>query len=181
MSFQGYLDTIKAKTGKGPEDFRALAKDKGLLGADLKAGAVIAWLRDDFALGHGHAMAIFSVLKGDDGGDKLAKVFDGAKAGWRPLYDRLVGLAQTFGPDVGTSAGNSYVSLVRNGKKFAIVQPAPGHLNLGIKRKGVAATERFAQAGAWNAMVTHRVRISDAGEIDAELKAWLTSAYEAAA
>ena len=29
MSFQGYLNTIKAKTGKGPDDFRRLAAEKG--------------------------------------------------------------------------------------------------------------------------------------------------------
>jgi hypothetical protein len=28
MSFQAYLDNIKAKTGKGPEDFKKLAKKK---------------------------------------------------------------------------------------------------------------------------------------------------------
>ena len=28
MSFQSYLDNIKAKTGKGPEDFKKLAEKK---------------------------------------------------------------------------------------------------------------------------------------------------------
>jgi len=41
MSFQAYLDNIKAKTGKTPDDFRALAAKKGLtqfckFGADVK-------------------------------------------------------------------------------------------------------------------------------------------------
>jgi len=45
MSFQGYLKTIKAKTGKGPEDFRQLAQQKGwttngILNADVKAGEI---------------------------------------------------------------------------------------------------------------------------------------------
>ncbi|WP_020466581.1 DUF4287 domain-containing protein [Singulisphaera acidiphila] len=30
----------------------------GKLRADIKAGQVIAWLKEDFELGHGHAMAI---------------------------------------------------------------------------------------------------------------------------
>lgn len=30
MSFQAHLDNIHAKTGKTPDDFHALAKDKGL-------------------------------------------------------------------------------------------------------------------------------------------------------
>ncbi|GAB3335836.1 hypothetical protein GCM10027299_45210 [Larkinella ripae] len=69
MSFQGYLKTIKAKTGKGPDDFRKLAQEKGfttqgLLKADVKAGEITKWLAEDFSLGHGHAMAIYALLKG---------------------------------------------------------------------------------------------------------------------
>jgi hypothetical protein len=33
----------------------------------VKAGAVVAWLKADFALGHGHAMAIVALLKGKKG------------------------------------------------------------------------------------------------------------------
>jgi len=67
MSFQGYLNTIKAKTGKGPADFRQLAEQKGFTKngeLTVKAGEIIKWLKEDFELGHGHAMAIFALLKG---------------------------------------------------------------------------------------------------------------------
>lgn len=69
MSFQAYLDNIEAKTGKGPNDFRRLAEKKGFteggkLRAGIKAGEIVAWLKRDFELGHGHAMAIVALLKG---------------------------------------------------------------------------------------------------------------------
>lgn len=76
MSFQAYLDNIQAKTGRSPDDFRKLAAkkgytEKGKLRAGLKVGEVVAWLKEDFALGHGHAMAIVALLKGYKGeGDK---------------------------------------------------------------------------------------------------------------
>jgi hypothetical protein len=63
MSFQAYLDNIKAKTGKTPEDFRNLAKKKGLLQPDLKASELVAWLKEEFDLGHGHSMALWAVFK----------------------------------------------------------------------------------------------------------------------
>jgi hypothetical protein len=63
MSFQAYIDNIHAKTGKTPEDFRELAKTKGLLTRQTKAGEVVAWLAEDFDLGRGHAMAIWATLK----------------------------------------------------------------------------------------------------------------------
>ena len=69
MSFQGYLKTIKEKTGKIPADFRAMAEEKGFtqngqLQASVKAGDIVKWLKDDFELGHGHSMAIYALLKG---------------------------------------------------------------------------------------------------------------------
>ena len=64
MSFEAYIDNIKAKTGNTPEDFRKLADEKGLLEPLAKAGTIVAWLKEDFGLGHGHAMAIFALFKG---------------------------------------------------------------------------------------------------------------------
>lgn len=69
MSFQAYLDNIKLKTGKGPEEFRKLATkkgflEKGKLKTGVKAGDIVAWLKTDFDLGHGHAMAIYALFKG---------------------------------------------------------------------------------------------------------------------
>jgi hypothetical protein len=64
MSFQAYIDNIKAKTGKTPEDFRQLAAAKGLLKPGVKAGEIVAWLKKDFSLGHGHAMAVYATFKG---------------------------------------------------------------------------------------------------------------------
>lgn len=69
MSFQAYIDNIKAKTGKTPADFRELAKEKGLLTPETKAGEIVAWLKEDFDLGHGHAMAIYATLKPHMGKD----------------------------------------------------------------------------------------------------------------
>jgi hypothetical protein len=72
MSFQAYLDNIQSKTSKSPADFRELATDKGFavggkLRPGVKAGAVVAWLKDDFGLGFGDAMAIVALLKGKKG------------------------------------------------------------------------------------------------------------------
>ena len=64
MSFQAYLDNIKVKTGETPDDFRKIAEKKGLLKPGVKAAQVVAWLKEDYGLGHGHAMAIWAVFSG---------------------------------------------------------------------------------------------------------------------
>ena len=50
MSFQAYLENIKAKTGKGPADFKRLAEQKGFLQngqitAGTKAGDIVKWFK----------------------------------------------------------------------------------------------------------------------------------------
>jgi hypothetical protein len=69
MSFQAYLDNIQQKTGKGPEEFKQLAEQKGFLKkgqlvAGVKATEITNWLKEEFELGHGHAMAIYALFKG---------------------------------------------------------------------------------------------------------------------
>ncbi len=64
MSFQAYLDNIQKKTGKSPDDFKKIAAEKGLLAPGVKAGEIVAWLKEDFGLGHGHAMAIYALFTG---------------------------------------------------------------------------------------------------------------------
>ena len=58
MSFQAYLDNIEEKTGKTPNQFIAEAKKKKL--TEFKD--IIAWLKQDYDLGLGHAKAIAYVI-----------------------------------------------------------------------------------------------------------------------
>lgn len=69
MSFQAYLDNIEAKTGRNPDQFRQWGRDRGFstetgLAAGVKVGSIVAALKEEFGLGHGHAMAIVALLKG---------------------------------------------------------------------------------------------------------------------
>jgi len=71
MSFQAYIDNIKAKTGKTPEDFKKLAEKKGFLKngeivPTVKATEITNWLKEEFELGHGHSMAIYATFKGKE-------------------------------------------------------------------------------------------------------------------
>lgn len=63
MSFQAYLDNIEDKTGRTPREFIALAKERGFDDPAVKAGAIVEWLKQDFDLGRGHAMALVHVIK----------------------------------------------------------------------------------------------------------------------
>lgn len=63
MTYQAYLDNIKAKTGKTPAQLFASAKKAGVYRPDMKASELVAWLKKDFGLGQGHSMAIWKAWK----------------------------------------------------------------------------------------------------------------------
>ena len=181
-AFQSYLDNIKVKTGKTPEDLRKLAKQKGL----VKPREIVAWLKEEYGLGYGHAGAIYYMIAHADDvkastEDRIEKLFAGKKGKWRKAYDALEERVRKFGTDVQVAPNMTYINLCRGSKKFAIVQTTADRLDIGIKLKGVASAGRFETAGSWNAMVTHRVRVTDPKQIDKEVLAWLKQAYDAVA
>lgn len=63
MSFQAYIDNIKVKTGKTPEDFKKQLDKEGWLKPDMKATELVNWLKENYELGHGHSMAIWEYFK----------------------------------------------------------------------------------------------------------------------
>jgi hypothetical protein len=63
MSFQAYLDTIEDKTGLTPRELVDLAHERGFDEPSIKAGVIVDWLKTDYDLGRGHAMALVHVFK----------------------------------------------------------------------------------------------------------------------
>lgn len=63
MSFQAYMDAVRQKTGKTPEQLKDEATSLGLYRPDMKAGELVAWLAERYQLGRGHAMSVWAVWK----------------------------------------------------------------------------------------------------------------------
>ncbi|PTA67421.1 DUF4287 domain-containing protein [Deinococcus arcticus] len=184
MSFQAYLDAVQAQTGKTVPEFRELADEKGL----EKHGQIVAWLKTEYGLGHGHATAVAAALlkaetRRAPEEERVSALFSGKKAGWQPLWTALLVHARTLGDDVGVGPTESYVSLTRGGKKFALVQPGVRGADVGLRLPGLLPAAPFEPAGSWNTMVTHRLRLTQptepAAEPDAALLDALRAAYQA--
>ncbi|WP_457964653.1 DUF4287 domain-containing protein [Arthrobacter sp. D1-29] len=63
MSFQAYLDAIEDKTGLTPRQLVEKARERGYHLPDTKAANIVDWLKEDYGLGRGHAMALVHVIK----------------------------------------------------------------------------------------------------------------------
>ncbi|GGO20631.1 DUF4287 domain-containing protein [Micromonospora parathelypteridis] len=62
MSYQAYLDAIEAKAGKTPQQLLDEAESRGF-GPQTRAAIVVDWLKEEYGVGRGHAMAFYGVLK----------------------------------------------------------------------------------------------------------------------
>ncbi|WP_260580463.1 DUF4287 domain-containing protein [Sphingopyxis sp. PET50] len=179
--FATMAENLRTKTGRTLDEWIAVARASGI-GAHM---ALVKHLKSDHGLGHGYANMIVhaanasSSLSQDD--DALvAAAFDGAKAHWRPLYDRLVALAQGFGGDVELAPKKGYVSLRRK-KQFALLMPSTrDRFDIGLALKGEAPAGWLELAGSWNAMVSHRVRIAADEDAGDDVTGWLRAAYDRA-
>jgi predicted transport protein len=103
--------------------------------------------------------------------------YSGAKSDLRPIYDAVLKLVNKFGKDVEVAPKKAYVSL-RRSKQFAIIQPSTKtRVDVGINCKSAKAGKRLEESGSFNSMVSHRVRLESAADVDSELIAWLREAY----
>lgn len=178
---QSMIQNLKEKTGKSLEQWVALVKKQKL----AKHGEMVAFLKKEHDMGHGYANLVAqNVLQAEVGGavddaDLVAAQYAGAKAGLKPIYDKIIAAVSRFGSDVVVSPKKTYVSLRRN-KQFALVQPTTAtRMDVGIQFKGTPPSTRLEASGSFNAMVSHRVRIENVKEVDSELVGWLKQAYSA--
>jgi len=180
QAIQTMIQNLKEKTGKSLEEWVKIAKASKL----EKHSEVIKFLKTNHGLGHGYANLVAHTLKGqsDEGkaaaDDPVAAQYAGEKAGLKPIYDALIKAVTKFGKDVEISPKKTYVSLRRN-KQFALIQPTTKtRVDVGINLKGVAPAGKLEASGSFNAMVSHRVRVETANDVDKDLIGWLKQAYE---
>ena len=63
MLGDNFIPNIEKKTGITTKEFVALAIRNGLGDPTIKPGVRMAWLKEEFGLGHGHALAMAHAIK----------------------------------------------------------------------------------------------------------------------
>ena len=175
------IANMPEKTGKSLDAWLAIAAKSGL----GKHGELVKYLKADHGMTHGFANLVahrhFNADAGVSAGDDLVSAqYSGPKAALRPIYESICVMVGKFGKDVEIAPKKTYVSL-RRSKQFALIQPSTkDRIDVGINLRGEPAADRLEESGSFNKMVSHRVRITDKEQVDAELRGWLKKAYDAA-
>jgi hypothetical protein len=197
------IRNIEARYGKPLPEWFGIIAASGL----TKHTEVVAMLKADYGMAHGaaHRISLLSrqaavpdsaLASGQatasdpaaasgppaaSPGEVADALYAGKKASLRPLHDQLMAQILGLGPDVSLAPKKGYVSLRRPRKQFAMIQPSgAGRIDLGLILPGVPAADRLEPAGSFNALFTHRVRVTSADDLDDALAGWIAAAYTAA-
>lgn len=175
---QSMLQNLPEKTGKPLAEWLTLLATQ----KPDKHGKIISYLKTEHQVTHGFANLIAHEFLNQDKADEpdlVAQQYCG-REGLLTIYEALISAIQNFAPDLEIAPKKAYVSL-RRSKQFALLQPSTKtRLDVGINLKDTEPTDRLEKSGSFNAMVSHRVRITDIGQIDDELIKWLETAWQSA-
>jgi predicted transport protein len=173
---------IADKMGQPLEVWIQVVKKEGI----SKHNEIIKFLKSEHDFTHGYANFVALKVRQPAGGSSFSgdelvnNQYSSAKADLRPIYEVLIAAVKEFDEDVEIAPKKAYVSLRRN-KQFSLIQPSTKtRVDVGIILKGADPQGRLEAAGSFNSMCSHRVRITDQAEVNAELIDWLKKAYEAA-
>lgn len=179
------LQNIEKKSGKSREALAEIIRNSGL----SKHGELRTLLMQDYGLGYGDANTmVHYALKSDvtraaeahglEGDSVLDEIYTGAKAGLRPIHEKLTGAIDSFG-EYETAPKKGYVSLRRK-KQFAMLGPGTkGRMEIGLNVKDLPVSERLAAQPA-GGMCNYKVFLTSPEEVDTELLGWIKQAFDSA-
>jgi hypothetical protein len=173
---------LPRNTGRSLDEWLAVLAADGP--PERKARAV--WLKEEHGLGGSTAMLIIDRADGGsdgDGADPEAQVdalFSGARAGLRPVADRLLAEAAALGEDV-TATPCATMLPIRRAHVVAQLKPTTRtRLDLGLALGDVPLVGRLEDTGglARKDRITRRIALRTPADVDDEVLGWLRRAYE---
>ena len=174
-ALQTMIANMPEKTGKSLDQWKALLKEK----AFAKHSEAVKYLKSEHSVTHGFANTIVTLSKREDSSseDLVGNQYKGKETLF-PIYQKLIAFVKTLGEDVKLTPKKGSVSVIRK-RQFLLIKPATkSRIDLGFKLKDQPTTDRLENSGPFGSMCTHRVQLTEASEVDDELKAWIKEAYE---
>ncbi len=172
------IANLEKNTGKSLAEWIRIVKASG----KEKHGEMIKFLKTEHDFTHGFAnLVVHKARQSDAGSAEESDLVDGQYKGkeqFRPIYDDLIKKIKAFGGDVEIAPKKAYVSLRRK-KQFGLIQPSTkSRLDIGINLKDAKPTGKLEASGSFNSMVSHRVRVESASDVDKNVVQWLKKAYD---
>ena len=186
---QRWIAELKSKTGRSLEEWLALVKKEGP--KDEKSRR--EWLKTKHKLGANGAWWIAERSAGKGGEDSpeeylriaaqhVEEQYAGPREKLRPIFDELLKLGRSMGDDVKVCPCKTIVPLYRE-HVFAQIKPTTNarvDFGFALTHYKGKLPKRLIDTGGLvkKDRITHRIELTSAAQIDAEVKKWLKTAYD---
>ncbi len=185
---QAWITGLQQKTGRTLDEWVDLVHEEGPEPESERR----AWLKAKHGLGANASWWIAQRAegKGMEDGDPEAylkaaegyveAMFEGRRAGIRPIFEKILEMARRLGPDVKVCPCKTIIPVYRQ-HVFAEIKPATAsRIDLGFALGRMKTAGRLAETGGFEKKdrITHRIPIESLSAVDAEVKKWLKYAYD---
>jgi len=171
------IRNIEATYGRPVREWFAIIAASGA----TKHADIVAMLKTDHGMTHGaaHRVSVLSrQAEPDTGDDPADALYAGRKAHLRPIHDAVMQATLALGDYVELAPKKGYLSLRRR-KQFAMIQPSTAsRVDVGLILGDTEPAGRLETATGFNALFTHRVRLTNVADVDAPFVGWLALAYQ---
>jgi Domain of unknown function (DUF5655)/Domain of unknown function (DUF4287) len=174
--------SMRERTGRSLEEWVEEVERGGPDPLDQRA--VRAWLRDEHGVPQNSQWAIAFAAAERAGWERpdvegyIDGQYAGARAGLRPIFDRLREVGEGLGDDVSLAGRGGYTPFVRR-RQFAAVRAATRtRVDLGLRFERPPASPLLTAAKGGLGQSTHKVGLASADDITAEVESLLRQAYE---
>ncbi len=184
-AIENQIKNIQTRSGKTLDELFAIFTKSGL----KKHGEVRSLFIKELGLGYGDANTLASHFLQSNGVATgkvesvnpdlaVSEIYNGQKAALRPIHDEVMNYIKSLGQfEIAPKKG--YLSLRRK-RQFAMVGPVTNsRIEVGLNMKDIPPTNRLEQNPP-GGMCQYKVKVTSKDEVDAELKAWITIAFNSA-
>lgn len=173
--------SMKERTGRTLEEWVALVQASGI--DPLDQNAVRRWLKTEHGVPQNSQWAIADAAARAAGWvpptleQYIDEQYAGAKAGLRPIFDRLRQIVEAFGDDVQVEGRATYIPFIRRRQFAAVAAATRTRVDVGLRYTDPPASALLTPANA-PGQATHKLSIASASEIDGEVVRLLCAAYD---
>lgn len=184
---------LKGKTGRSVEEWVAHIRKAGpkdearrreWLTSEHEMGTNSAWWLTERAQDDWDPAASEDTPEGylKAAGRYVEEQYAGKKAGLRPVYEALLKLGRGMGKDIKVCPCKTIVPIYRE-HVIAQIKPTTNtrvDFGLALAKHTGRLPKRLIDTGGKEKKdrITHRIELTEVGQIDAEVKKWLKVAYE---
>lgn len=173
--------SMAERTGRTLDEWVAIVQASGI--DSLDQNAVRRWLRAEHGVRQNSQWAIAEAAARAAGwvrptvDEYIDQQYTGAKAGLRPILDRLRAIIESFGDDVSVEGRSTYTPFVRHRQFAAVAAATRSRVDVGLRYRDPPASDLLRPATA-PGQATHKLPLTSVDDITDEVERLLRAAYD---